>query len=160
MGRLDCSLIDSWIPTPLPRLRIRRLNSLYLHLYAYLLDAGASGCELSSSRGLADCFDALTGRFNGSSLDVGMHKALNLYKVSDPSQFGAAVAVLASWRLALPGDPLSSAHYCSRPRTLWAVTIALPISQGITATCLTISPLMAGPTTTTRQARTSNTGKP
>jgi membrane associated rhomboid family serine protease len=67
------------------------LKFLYLHLYAYLLDAAAFDCGSLKGDNWQQCFD---GEINGTDSPVlvdGTMKALNLYMVGDPVEFSAAL---------------------------------------------------------------------
>ena len=63
------------------------LKFLYLDLYVDLLKNGGSGCQFQNSETRPDC---MKGIFR-PELEKGMSQALDLYKVSDPTQFSMAL---------------------------------------------------------------------
>jgi tetratricopeptide (TPR) repeat protein len=67
------------------------VNLLYLHLYAYLLDAAHFDCRSFKGDSLKQCINTSMNRAVLPGLDDGVLKALNLYKVSDPIQFTGAL---------------------------------------------------------------------
>ncbi len=67
------------------------LKLLYLHLYAYLLDAADFDCSSLKGDSWQQCVDGeISGTATPELMD-GMVKALNLYKVSDPIEFSMAL---------------------------------------------------------------------
>jgi membrane associated rhomboid family serine protease/tetratricopeptide (TPR) repeat protein len=67
------------------------LNLLYLQLYAYLLDATSFDCGSLKGDDWQRCFDAEAHRFITPELETGVTRGLNLYKVTDPAEFSAAL---------------------------------------------------------------------
>jgi membrane associated rhomboid family serine protease len=67
------------------------LKLLYLHLYAYLLDAAAFDCRNLKGDNWQQCFDGEINGTDSPDLVDGTTKALNLYKVGDPVEFSAAL---------------------------------------------------------------------
>ena len=67
------------------------LKLLYLDLYATLLDAAAFDCRSLNGDRRELCVKEAFGHLSRPGLADGMATALNLYKVSDPIQFSAAV---------------------------------------------------------------------
>ena len=67
------------------------LKLLYLDLYAGLLDAAAFHCGSLSGDRQQECITATIHRTERADLADGLGKALNLYKVTDPMQFSAAL---------------------------------------------------------------------
>jgi membrane associated rhomboid family serine protease len=67
------------------------LKLLYLHLYAYLLDAAAFDCRSLKGENWQQCFDGEINGTDSPDLVDGTMKALNLYKVGDPVEFSAAL---------------------------------------------------------------------
>jgi hypothetical protein len=63
------------------------LKLLYLDLYVNLLHVGGYGCRFVDEEGRAQCVKTN----NRPILEKGMSQALNLYKVSDPTQFSTAI---------------------------------------------------------------------
>jgi hypothetical protein len=67
------------------------LKLLYLHLYAYLLDAAHFDCRSFKADSRTACVNTSMNRLILPGLDDGVLKALHLYKESDPIQFNAAL---------------------------------------------------------------------
>jgi tetratricopeptide (TPR) repeat protein len=67
------------------------LKLLYLHQYAYLLDAAAYDCHDLKGDNWQQCFDGEINGTDSPDLVDGTAKALNLYKVGDPVEFSAAL---------------------------------------------------------------------
>jgi membrane associated rhomboid family serine protease len=67
------------------------LNLLYLQLYAYVLDAAAFDCRSLRGDDWQRCFDTKADQLITPALDAGVTKALNLYKLTDPAEFSAAL---------------------------------------------------------------------
>ncbi len=67
------------------------LKLLYLDFYAQVLDAAAGDCRPLGDNARQQCVKAFLWLRGGHDLDQRLATALNLYKVSDPVQFTAAV---------------------------------------------------------------------
>ena len=67
------------------------LKLMYLHLYAYLLDAAHFDCRSLGGYRLKQCMDVSMTEKVLPGLNAGVLKALNLYKSSDPIQYSRAV---------------------------------------------------------------------
>jgi tetratricopeptide (TPR) repeat protein len=80
------------------------LKLLYLHLYAYLLDAARVDCGSLKGDHLQGCVNDAMNRTASAALEDGVLKALKLYKVSDPIQYNRALWPILEMMFSPEGD--------------------------------------------------------
>ncbi len=81
---------------------------LYLHLYAYLMDAAWMDCSGLKADTLQKCVDTNLRHSLEPSLADGIRNAFDLYKVSDPIEFNRAVWPVLRMMAGTPGSEASA----------------------------------------------------
>lgn len=80
------------------------LKLMYLHLYAYLLDAARFDCGSLKGDGLQACVNEAMNRTASTAAEDGVLKALKLYKVSDPIQYNSVLWPILDLMISPIGD--------------------------------------------------------
>jgi tetratricopeptide (TPR) repeat protein len=81
---------------------------LYLHLYAYLMDAAWMHCTGLKADTLQKCVDADVGHSIQPGVAEGVRNAFELYKVSDPIEFNRTVWPVLKMMVETPGSEASA----------------------------------------------------